>query len=407
MGTVATMRAGIYQIRSRAVLFAASAFLCLLPGFARSSDTAVNPPVSSYRSPGDLARSDLVLSDLSGRHRFHPGTPMVLDPITGAFEFDLGGSETRKLQLQLAHPIVLEAGHHLFSIGPGSNQLGLDSVLRMPLGNGLSLHGGAEQILGTTQFQTLGSIQCLNGTLGPDSYTASGCHFVSGADATFDRRTLNLGASHESGNLSTSMNWFTTAAAENGAVGVYKLSQFNNPAVLLDNAMLTPLAGDKGLPGAMSAAYINSETTGIDLNFQLGIATDQAGEIRLGLALTRVLDANYQGIYGHSLGTLDWSVAKPFDSAALGIEWNRGAFSSGIRGYYREPVSFLNHENLDSMSTFDVHFTWRAPWKANLSIGASNVLGAGVNERNNSDKTTDPYESIYGRIPYVRYQQDL
>jgi hypothetical protein len=325
---------------------------------------------------------------------------MVLDPMTGAFEFDLGGSETRKLQLQLAHPIMLEAGHHLLSMAPGSNQLGLDSVLRMPLGNGLSLQGGAEQILGNTQFQPLGSIQCLNGTLGPDSYTASGCHFVTGADATFDRRTLNVGASHASGKLSTSMNWFTTAS-ENGAVGVYKLSQFNNPAFLLDNALLSPLAGD------MSAAYINSETTGIDLNFQLGIATDQAGEIRLGLALTRVLDANYQGIYGHSLGTLDWSVAKPFDSAALGIEWNRGSFSSGIRGYYREPVSFLNRENLDSMSTFDVHFTWRAPWKANLSIGASNVLGAGVDERNTSDKTTDRYESIYGRIPYVRYQQDL
>lgn len=400
MGIAPKMRTGANQIRFRAALLAVTAFLCLLPGFARSSDTAANRSVSSYRSPGDLARSDLGRSDLIGQHRFHPGTPMVLDPMTGAFEFDLGGSETRKLQLQLAHPIMLEAGHHLLSMAPGSNQLGLDSVLRMPLGNGLSLQGGAEQILGNTQFQPLGSIQCLNGTLGPDSYTASGCHFVTGADATFDRRTLNVGASHASGKLSTSMNWFTTAS-ENGAVGVYKLSQFNNPAFLLDNALLSPLAGD------MSAAYINSETTGIDLNFQLGIATDQAGEIRLGLALTRVLDANYQGIYGHSLGTLDWSVAKPFDSAALGIEWNRGSFSSGIRGYYREPVSFLNRENLDSMSTFDVHFTWRAPWKANLSIGASNVLGAGVDERNTSDKTTDRYESIYGRIPYVRYQQDL
>ncbi len=382
-------------------MLAAVACLCLLPGFASSSDTTAYHPVPAYRSPGDLARSDLI-----DRHRFHPGTPMVLGPITGAFEFDLGGSETRKLQLQLSHPLMLEAGHHLLSLAPGSNQLGLDAILRVPLGNGLSLQGGAEHILGNTQFQTLGSIQCLNGTLGPDSYTASGCRFVTGAGATFDRRTLNLGASHESGNMSASMNWFTTAT-QSGAAGVYKLSQLNNPAVLLDNALLTPLAGDKGLPGAMSAAYINSETTGIDLNFQLGIATDQAGEVQLGLALTRVLDANYQGIYAHSLSALDWSVAKPFDSVALGVEWNRGSFSSGIRGYYREPVSFLNRENLDSMSTFDVHFTWRAPWNANLSIGASNVLGAGVDKRNNSDKTTDRFESIYGRIPYVRYQQDL
>jgi hypothetical protein len=70
-------------------------------------------------------------------------------------------------------------------------------------------------------------------------------------------------------------------------------------------------------------------------------------------------------------------------------------------------VSFLNRESLDSMSTFDVHFTWHTPWKANLSVGTSNVLGAGVEEGSGNNKNTDRFESIYGRIPYVRYQQDL
>jgi hypothetical protein len=55
-----------------------------------------------------------------------------------------------------------------------------------------------------------------------------------------------------------------------------------------------------------------------------------------------------------------------------------------------------------------VHFTWRTPWNADLSVGASNILNSGVDEQGASDnQSADPFESIYGRIPYVRYKQDL
>ncbi len=60
------------------------------------------------------------------------------------------------------------------------------------------------------------------------------------------------------------------------------------------------------------------------------------------------------------------------------------------------------------MTTFDVYFTWRAPWNASLSVGASNLLNSGVDESGASEnKIIDPFEAVYGRIPYVRYQQDL
>ena len=399
------MRTGIIkQIRLEAATLAAMAVLCLSPGLARSADSAPRLPVLAYGASSALS-GQRVKPGSPGQRQIHPGTPMVLDPVTGAFEFDLNGSETRKLELQLANPIMLEMGHHLLSASPGSNFLGLDATLRIPLDGGLSLHGGAKQMRGNTQFQTLGSIQCLNGTLGPDSYTASGCRFVTDKNPIFDSRSLNLGVTHEFGNVSTSLNWFTSDT-KRGVEGVYKLNQIDS-ATVFENPLLAPFSAERALPGTSSASYIVGETTGIDLNFELGFTTDQAGDIRLGLALTRVLNANYQGIYGRNLSPLDWSIANPFDSAALGIEWSRGSFSSGIRGYYREPMRFLNRESLDSTSTFDVHFTWRAPWNANLSVGTSNVLGAGVDDTNGLDKPTDRFESIYGRIPYVRYQQDL
>jgi hypothetical protein len=71
-------------------------------------------------------------------------------------------------------------------------------------------------------------------------------------------------------------------------------------------------------------------------------------------------------------------------------------------------VQFLNGEDLDSSTTFDVHFTWRAPWNANLSVGTSNLLGSGTEDKGKTENgLQDPFEAIYGRIPYVRYQQDL
>ena len=92
----------------------------------------------------------------------------------------------------------------------------------------------------------------------------------------------------------------------------------------------------------------------------------------------------------------------------MNIEWSGGAFSSGIQGYYRDSVDFLSRNSVDSLTTFDVHFTWRTPWNGNLSVGTSNVLNAGSEDSVNiENQPVDPLESIYGRIPYVRYKQDL
>ncbi|HSS63368.1 MAG TPA: hypothetical protein VLS27_02980, partial [Gammaproteobacteria bacterium] len=97
-----------------------------------------------------------------------------------------------------------------------------------------------------------------------------------------------------------------------------------------------------------------------------------------------------------------------FNTAQLNLEWSSGAFSGGIQGFYRDQVDFLNREPLDSLTTFDVHFTWRTPWNADLSLGASNILNSGADDQSATDsQSTDPFESIYGRIPYVRYKQDL
>ena len=177
---------------------------------------------------------------------------------------------------------------------------------------------------------------------------------------------------------------------------------------LIDPIMGPAPAANALIPGVDSAVLRVGEASGIDLDFQVGFTTDQAGEIRLGLALTRIYGASLENVHDGTASPLQWNVAAPFNTATMGIEWSNGAFSGGLRGYYREPITFLDRSSLDSMGTFDVHFTWRTPWNAHFSVGASNLLNSGTESRSVSDKpAADRFESIYGRIPYVRYQQDL
>ena len=157
-----------------------------------------------------------------------------------------------------------------------------------------------------------------------------------------------------------------------------------------------------------SLNYMSGETSGLDMEFQVGLTTDSVGDVKLGLQLTRVLDASYKTSSTYAPSLQNWAIANPFDSAKVNLDWSKGNFSGGLQGFYREDIQFLNGEDIESSTTFDVHFTWRAPWNANLSVGTSNVLGSGVEDKSKTDSGLhDPFEAVYGRIPYVRYQQDL
>jgi len=178
----------------------------------------------------------------------------------------------------------------------------------------------------------------------------------------------------------------------------------------MTNSLLSPNLGNPLLSatGSDPLQYLNNEASGVDLNFKVGFATDTRGDLQLGLAFSRVLEADFDGLYAQDASALSWTLAEPFNSARMNLEWSKGSFSTGIQGYYRDSVNFLNRNTIDSMTTFDVHFTWRTPWNANLSVGASNVLNAGADSIGNAEnQSADPLEPIYGRIPYVRYKQDL
>lgn len=336
------------------------------------------------------------------------GSLSILLDNSAGLEFDLGESTTRKLQLQLNQPLTLSAGTTARALDSGGDLLGLDATLNVPLTDNFNLAAGIERQAGTARFHSLGSIHCMNGTLRADSYTASGCRFVNEPLASSEQKRFDLGAQMDFGKATASLGWFTQDS-EIRQSGVRRLGAPGGQAVM-GNSLLSPNLSNPLLSpnGYDPLQYLNTEVSGINLDFKVGIATDTSGDLRLGLAFSRVLDAGYEGLYSNAGDPLSWTIAEPFNTARMDFEWSRGAFSGGVQGYYRDSVDFLNRDGIDSLTTFDVYFTWRTPWNANLSVGASNVLNAGSEIPSSAEnQPVDPFESIYGRIPYVRYKQDL
>jgi hypothetical protein len=387
--------------RPRAGALLSCLMLCLTPAAALADTTAV---------PASILASDS-LGMMSDNRDTGPNDsaafPVVIDNNAG-LNFDLGGSDTRKLQLLLNQPLILSTGSRARVLDSGGNLLGLDATLDVPLNDNFNLSAGVDRQVGKARFQSLGSIQCMNGTLRADSYSASGCRFVDEPLASSEQQRFNLGAQMNFGNTSASINWFT----QDSEINQSSVRRPGGPGgqVVMGNSLMSPALGNPLLSpnGYDPMQYLNSEASGVNLNFNVGISTDTSGDIRVGLSFNRVLEAGYQGLYSNSSDALSWTLAEPFNSARMNLEWSRGAFSSGIDGFYRDPVDFLNRNSVDSLTTFDVHFTWRTPWNANLSVGASNVMNAGADITGSTEnQPVDPFESIYGRIPYVRYKQDL
>ncbi|MDH4018039.1 MAG: hypothetical protein OEU84_00415 [Xanthomonadales bacterium] len=374
---------------------AAVGFVCLSSSFA-IAETTTQPatPLFSYSQDEKPDQALMLL-------------PLQKEQTPGNLAFDLGGSDSRKLELQLTKPLMLAVNNQQVS-SSGVGSVFLDSSLSLQLNDNLDITSSLGAGRSQASFQPLGSIHCQNGVLDQGSFRASDCYFINQTNV-LKQDQVALGLRYGKENLSTAVSMFRREAGY-GQEGVVNYTTPISGASL-GSGMLSSESVNPILP-AMNAGlplnYMSGETSGLDIEFQVGFAMDSAGDVRLGLQLTRVLDATYETSSAFAPSLQNWTISNPFDSAKVNLDWSKGNFSGGLQGYHREEVQFLNQQALDSSTTFDVHFTWRAPWNANLSVGTSNVLGAGSSDNGKTDTgLQDPFEAVYGRIPYVRYQQDL
>ena len=268
----------------------------------------------------------------------------------------------------------------------------------------LGLHNSIlDRPTGADHFQAISNIRCESALLEAGSYHASNCRFTDGSEigGQLINRFTSLGAT-----------WAPSLSARtNTSVQLEYFQQRNSSATYVGLPNYFNLSGNRGLLPATLAGEQTS-LDGIGVNFALGINHNSVGKVQLGLQLSRINSVEINSAatnYGFNLGsrhTLQQAPIAPYNTAAVNFDWRRGSFSGGVQGFYREPLSLYNQTGTESMAGFDIYFSWHTPWNANLSIGASSMLDTNSSHSLASDNS-DPFELIYGRVPYVRYQQDL
>lgn len=325
--------------------------------------------------------------------------------------------------------------------GPGGSLLGSPATAQMPqaelftpqlnLGWQLGLQGdaansvGAPYGLGTNPDRntasgstTLASIQCAQSILTSSSYSASGCRFTQ-----INQQQMLVGLDWQPlPGLSTSAGIFESSQTALPGWQQYSIGTGNLAAASFGNASMGDL-----LAGA------SQQIRGMQLGMQLELISG-SNNIDISAGWSRItdfeLDAPFldaaagsnamfnQGSMLQTLGLTDLSAVNAFnrggrfvsnetlDAASLQINWTNGAFSSGLESVYQQTPLLPGIATGEDLTTFNLHFTWHTPWRGALSVGANNVLDTTGN--GNAELTgEDALNSIYGRIPYVRYKQDL
>lgn len=147
---------------------------------------------------------------------------------------------------------------------------------------------------------------------------------------------------------------------------------------------LAPVAGLAGLE-------VEQNDLGIAGELRIG----EQGWIRLGgsVARARLLPAS---------SALPGLMAAHWNSQTLSVGGGVGALGGEVVGR----VVHLPGEE-EAFGSLGLGITWRTPWEGRLTIGAQNLLSTGENPLIPQPQRPDRLERREGRVPYVRYQQDL
>lgn len=148
----------------------------------------------------------------------------------------------------------------------------------------------------------------------------------------------------------------------------------------------TPGAGPSDLLLSLNGAEFEQENIGLLGELKVG----ESGWVSIGgtLARARIVPASQ----------LPGGVRPEWNTGTLSLGGGIGNFGGEVIGRVIEiPGGSSTYSNVG------VGVTWRAPWRARLSVGAENLATHGKNPFSAADKNDE--ES--SRAPYIRYEQDL
>ena len=141
------------KVNSFLVSLMAAGVVCLSPliSFADTTTQAATP-LYNYPQNADVSQPLTLL-------------PLQSEPSPANFTFDMGGTESRNLQLQLSNPITLNINNNQMRSSSGVGSVFLDSSLSLQLSDNLDITSSLGAGRTESAFQPLGSIHCQNGVL--------------------------------------------------------------------------------------------------------------------------------------------------------------------------------------------------------------------------------------------------
>jgi len=100
----------------------------------------------------------------------------------------------------------------------------------------------------------------------------------------------------------------------------------------------------------------------------------------------------------------------PDNRGTVSLNWALGDFSANaIWNYISSADDKISDYHVGNWSTVDLSVGYATPWNGLVTIGARNIFDE---DPPTSQNITSPYYSnylhdVYGRVPYLRYEQDL
>lgn len=236
----------------------------------------------------------------------------------------------------------------------------------------------------------IGQIRCRDGFFSPAGYTASGCEPV-----TSQGERLRLGGSLR-----------PTDGIEFD-LGLFQQNANSGP--LSQQPVEQGLYNSSLLSSPLSAGQYIEAHSGIDMGVHVNTSESALGRFQLDLGMAEYFNRNQDAAITAYDFKAPWlGQADLQRQTRLHLGWSKGSFSGGVEGIYQVYQPGLLNTPGNDWSTFNLYFSWQAPWNGRFSIGATNVLDSSLEDTNSQQPDPrQPLDGIFGRVPYVRYKHDL
>lgn len=185
------------------------------------------------------------------------------------------------------------------------------------------------------------------------------------------------------------------------------------PSITAPNGTVLPGPVQQYLAPTVNGA--EQTARGIDLEINHRWETDSIGTFHTRFSASHQLEYNYTP---QGLPVIEYAgtFQRPEDRAQLAVNWSTGDFSiGGSANYIGDSANKLANgddhptQQFPSWTTYDLQASLQLPWNAKATLGVRNVGNKmpPVTNALGFPFYSNTLYNIYGRVPYIRYEQNF